>query len=94
MSIAISRMASGAFSVNPALTCYRIVPLSSPAFKLMVTYQECPELIPGELIKLFQDGKASPYDRLGNGFTLLHVRFPTLGLITKGIPCSCYICAG
>jgi hypothetical protein len=74
ISIAISRMAPGAFSVNPALTCYRIVPESSPAFELMRTYQQCPDLIPGKLIKLFQDGKASPYDRLEDGFTLLHVR--------------------
>jgi hypothetical protein len=75
MSIAISRMAHGSFSVNPALTCYRIVPESSPAFKLMETYRNRVELIPLELIKLFQDGRASPYDRLEYGHTLLHVRY-------------------
>jgi hypothetical protein len=74
ISISISHMASGAFLVNPAFTCYRIVPNSSPAFKLMETYRYHVELIPGQLIKLFQDGKASPYDRLENGTTLLHVR--------------------
>jgi hypothetical protein len=75
ISIAISRMAPGAFSVNPSLTCYRTVPKSSPAFELMRTYNRCPELIPGKLFKLFQDGKASPYDRLEDGATLLHVRY-------------------
>jgi hypothetical protein len=75
ISIAISRMATGSFSVNPALTCYRIVQRSSPAFELMWTYRERVELIPLELIKLFQDGKASPYDRLKDGSTLLHVRY-------------------
>jgi hypothetical protein len=74
ISIAISRMASGSFSVNPALTCYRIVQESSPAFELMYDYWSCSERIPGELIKLFQDGRASPCDRLKDGTTLLHVR--------------------
>jgi hypothetical protein len=74
MSIAISRMALGSFSVNPALTCYRIVPWSSPAFEVIQIYWRSPERIPGELLKLFQDGKASPYDRLEDGITLLHVR--------------------
>jgi hypothetical protein len=74
ISIAISHMASGSFSISPALTCYRIVSWSSPAFKLMRTYRNRTELIPGKLLKLFQDGKASPYDRLENGDTLLHVR--------------------
>jgi hypothetical protein len=74
VSIAISRMAHGSFSVNPALTCYRIVPESSPAFELMRTYRSRTELIPGKLFKLFQDSKASPYDRLEDGTTLLHVR--------------------
>jgi hypothetical protein len=74
ISIAISHMAHGSFSVNPALTCYRIVPESSPAFELMLTHRDRVELIPLELLKLFQDGKASPYDRLENGTTLLHVR--------------------
>jgi hypothetical protein len=74
ISIAISHMAHGSFSINPALTCYRTVPKSSPAFELMRNYNRCPERIPGELFKLFQDGKASPYDRLEDGTTLLHVR--------------------
>jgi hypothetical protein len=73
ISIAISHMASGAFSVNPTLTCFRIVPWQSPAFEL-IRNNRCPERVPGELFKLFQDGKASPYDRLENGATLLHVR--------------------
>jgi hypothetical protein len=73
ISISVSHMASGAFSVNPALTCYRIVPWSSPAFELLRTYRGRTELIPGKLLKLFQDGKASPYDRRVNGNTLLHV---------------------
>jgi hypothetical protein len=73
ISVAISCMAYGSFSVNPALTCYCIVPWSSPAFELIRTYNRRPERIPGELLKLFQDGKASPYDLLENGATLLHV---------------------
>jgi hypothetical protein len=76
ISIAISRMAFGSFSVKPALTCYRIVPKSSPAFELMSNDYRYPSHIPGKLFKLFQDGRASPYDRLENGTTLLHVRCP------------------
>jgi hypothetical protein len=94
VSIAISRMAHGSFSVNPALTCYRIVPESSPAFELLRTYKGRTELIPGKLLKLFQDGKASPYDRLENGFTLLHVRCHNTWSSNQWFPCSRCNCAG
>jgi hypothetical protein len=93
VSIAISRMATGSFSVNPALTCYRIVPEWSPAFQVLETYRKCPEVIPLELTKLFQDGKASPYDRLESGETLLHVRYHITRPSNKKNPLLCYICA-
>jgi hypothetical protein len=75
----------GKWSIAPGLCTYRIVSWGSPAFALMDsshkklrTFTSSDAWIEPaqELFRLFQTGQASPYERLANGQTLLHVTSP------------------
>lgn len=81
IGLALSKGA-GSASISPSLSCDRVVTKSSPAFRLLANFKKRLEPDPGveawqkpakELLRLFQLRKASPYDRLSNGLTLLHV---------------------
>lgn len=81
VAIALSRGA-GSSSISPMLKSYCVVDKQSPAFRLVesishndigfpVFYSWEPKA--RQLYKLFETRAASPYDRLPNGQTLLHV---------------------
>ncbi|KAF2271873.1 uncharacterized protein EI97DRAFT_242083 [Westerdykella ornata] len=84
-AIALSR-GLGSTSLLPALRSYRVVDAkTSPAFRLMATFgrrigdrpdERAWEVVARKLWKVFEEGKASPYDRLANGWSLLHVSSP------------------
>lgn len=82
-AISISRRANG-LSITPTLNFHAIVPDDSPAFKLVRSLQ-WPDATPEEaarhfnevlqeLQRLFDQGRATPFDRTADGKTLLHVR--------------------
>ena len=88
-SISITRGAGG-FSIIPGLRCAHVVPENNPAFELVarlgiIFWDNFPAIDANEvelsletgiqdLVRLFDDGKASPYDVDIEGNTLLHVR--------------------
>jgi hypothetical protein len=72
----------GKWSIVPSLCTYRIVPESSPAFALLQSFQQKLRTSTAldmwiepaqDLFRLFQMRQASPYERLADGRTLLHV---------------------
>lgn len=82
-AISVSRRANG-LSISPTLHFHAIVPDNSPAFELVgkwpnrgLTPEELAIHYNGvvlELQRLFDQGRATPFDRRANGRTLLHVR--------------------
>lgn len=82
----------GKWSIAPSLCTYRVVSLESPAFTLigslnknLRTFTSSDAWIEPtqELFHLFQTRQASPYERLADGQTLLHVIFrPSLCLVS------------
>jgi hypothetical protein len=79
-SIILSHL-NGEVAIKPTLAIRRVVPTTSPGFSLLLrlTGDEIfvtPDLIEyttEQLLRLFQIGEVSPYDRLADGSTLLHV---------------------
>jgi hypothetical protein len=81
LSIALLLSHGGGVQIAPTLTVRRIVSSDSPGFQLMkkrLAFQTKPkgfgQSIANELLRLFQERKATPYDRLEDGTTFLHVR--------------------
>lgn len=77
LSITISQLFTGAVTLEHALIFRRIVPWSSPSFQLVRLYVDGNTLGSGaffdELMRIFQAREASPYDRIQDGSTLLHM---------------------
>jgi hypothetical protein len=75
------RRGTGTLWISPALQTYRIVDVCSPGFNLIVEFMRerkwmqssAADYFWKQLLNLFQHGEASPFDRLPNGITLLHV---------------------
>ncbi|KAL3477308.1 hypothetical protein BJX99DRAFT_269908 [Aspergillus californicus] len=59
-------------SICPDLAFHAIVPYNSPAFAVLVCGDRSIKVI-RDLQELFDAGRASPFDRLSDGTTLLHV---------------------
>jgi hypothetical protein len=72
----------GALSISPTLRTYCVVDNMSPGFILIENFREehkweqsfAADHFWKQLLELFQNGEASPYDRRVDGKTLLHVR--------------------
>jgi len=94
IAIAITQIA-GVSRVSHSLVHYRVVPESSPAFRLVQNLLDAVTLTSDRLLTelyvrkgiqdavselqcMFQLQKASPYDRLPDGRTLLHVSLPRI----------------
>jgi len=89
LSMVLSYPKWSELQIKPELKIRRVVSASSPAFQLLnrlsfhgLNADDCIYLskrAAGELLRLFQERKATPYDRLEDGSTLLHVsrRTPT-----------------
>jgi hypothetical protein len=91
LACAIAHMA-GTSKIAPTLIHYRVVPESSPAFRLLSAREDWYDILDQDeralvidnhlrtaaatLTRMFERGEASPYDRLSNGKSLLHVRMP------------------
>lgn len=80
-SLTITR-GTGCFSITPYLNLRMVVPVNSPAFKLLMDTQEelrsrtagfIIETTHTKLLQLLQEGKASCSDTLPNGNTVLHM---------------------
>lgn len=78
------RRGAGGFSISPSLSCIRVVSSDSPVFRLLQNFCGTFSLLNfispvdfddpvRELVKLFQDGQASPCDVNLSGQSLLHV---------------------
>jgi hypothetical protein len=75
------RRGTGTLWISPALQTYRIVDICSPGFSLISEFwredkwrqSSAVDYLWKQLLNLFQHGEASPFDRLTNGVTLLHV---------------------
>ena len=80
------RRGAGGFSINPSLSCIRVVDrLKSPAFQLILysflrfqinretDFVAMMRKLIRDLQRLFQDGRASPRDVTPSGETLFHV---------------------
>ncbi|OJI98805.1 hypothetical protein ASPVEDRAFT_80437 [Aspergillus versicolor CBS 583.65] len=80
-AISISKRANG-LSISPTLHFHAIVPDDSPAFELMRNWPEWAataeeiashfNMVVQELQQLFDQGRATPFDRTADGETLLH----------------------
>ncbi|KAF2642199.1 hypothetical protein P280DRAFT_296468 [Massarina eburnea CBS 473.64] len=90
ISFGISRVEGGDFSIMPPLTLRNLVSWNSPAFNLIdcIDRDTKPEKFTRDLMRLFQDGEASPHDRLGNGYTLLHTFCRNLQPLTPEVAAS------
>jgi len=88
LSMALSSLNGSELQIKPNLKIRRVVSVSSPAFQLLNGYRfwgleglEADDRIPfierigDELLRLFQERRATPYDRLEDGSTLLHVSY-------------------
>jgi hypothetical protein len=81
VSLSLALAYGAGFSINQSLECHRVVSIDSPAFSLIrdlvkSSSNTTEEVFCGEvdkLLEIFQQGQASPHDRLSNGKTLLHV---------------------
>ena len=81
----------GVSSICPSLISYRVVPETSPGFLLLKSFlgnvYEHPTNaywtgFAQNLFQLFQNGEASPHDRLVNGETVLHVGYILIQALT------------
>ncbi|KAF2868554.1 hypothetical protein BDV95DRAFT_670156 [Massariosphaeria phaeospora] len=92
--LALSYHNGSELQIKPALMIRRVVSESSPAFRLLRwerfqwrELDKCKSLVdgfPGELLRLFQERRATPHDRLEDGSTLLHYFLKNITLY--GVP--------
>lgn len=81
VSLSMTLVYGAGFSIKQSLECHRVVSRDSPVFSLIrdlvkSSSNTTEEVFSGKvdkLLKIFQQGQASPHDRLPDGSTLLHV---------------------
>jgi hypothetical protein len=81
VSLSLTLAYGAGFSIKQSLECHRVVSRGSPVFSLIhdlvkSSSNTTEEVFSGEvdkLLEIFQEGQASPHDRLPDGSTLLHV---------------------
>ncbi|CAI9627641.1 unnamed protein product [Alternaria burnsii] len=87
VSLSLALAYGAGFSIDQNLEYHRVVSIDSPAFSLIPdlvksSSNTTEEVFCGEvdkLLEIFQQGQASPHDRLCNGMTLLHHLSHTVG---------------
>jgi hypothetical protein len=80
VSISFTIACGAGFSIKQGLECHRVVSINSPPFSLIPdlvwsVYNTTEQVFHDEvdkLLEIFQQGRASPHDRMPCGSTLLH----------------------